>query len=307
VKVGFVLPLGLGEGQEHGYAEIRRLAIEGEAAGFDSVWVFDHLMHKPANGPAIGLWEAWTIQSAVAEATSRIELGQLVMCTAFRNPSLLAKMAATLDEISGARLTLGLGCGWHEPEFEAYGFPFDHRVSRFDESLRITAGLLREGRADVRGRYETARGAELLLPQPRPKGPPILVAAKGERMLRLTARHADAWNTAWFSRPDDRLRERVDRLLEACAAEGRDPATLEQTVGVAIRFPSEDARAREPRDPARELGGSPDEVAEVLDAFAGLGMAHAMCTDPQTPADLAWLAEALSIYRSSRPVTAGAG
>jgi alkanesulfonate monooxygenase SsuD/methylene tetrahydromethanopterin reductase-like flavin-dependent oxidoreductase (luciferase family) len=303
VKVGFVLPVGLGEGRGHGYPEIRRLAIDGEDNGFDSVWVVDHLMHKPAEGPAVGLWEAWTIQSAVAEATSRIELGQLVLCTAFRNPSLLAKMAATLDEISGGRLTLGLGCGWHEPEFEAYGFPFDHRVSRFEESLRITAGLLREGRVDFRGRYETARGAELLLPQPRPKGPPILVAAKRERMLRLTARHADAWNTAWFAHPDQRFRERLDGLLAACAAEERDPDTLEQTVGLAIRYPSEEARATEPRDPQRELGGSPEEVAEALAEFAALGIGHAMCTDPQTAADLVWLTEALSLYRKARPVT----
>jgi alkanesulfonate monooxygenase SsuD/methylene tetrahydromethanopterin reductase-like flavin-dependent oxidoreductase (luciferase family) len=307
VKVGFVLPLAMGPGQEHGYDEIRRLALEGEAAGFDSVWVFDHLMHKPADGRAIGQWEAWTIQSAVAEATSRIELGQLVMCTAFRNPSLMAKMAATLDEISGGRLTLGLGCGWHEPEFEAYGFPFDHRVSRFEESLAITSGLLRDARADLRGRYETARDAELLLPQPHPNGPPILVAAKQQRMLRLTARHADAWNTAWFAHPDERFRERLDGLLAACAAEDRDPASLTQTVGIAVRYPSEEARATEPRDPARELGDSPEEVAEALAEFAELGMAHAMCTDPQTPGDLEWLTEALGLYRKARPVTAAAG
>ena len=118
--------------------------------------------------------------------------GTLVMCTGFRNAALLAKMAATLDHVSGGRLILGIGAGWHEPEYEAFGYPYDHRVGRFEEALTVITDLIRHGRADLAGTYVTARDA-LLLPPARPDLP-ILVASKGPRMQDLTARHADAWN-----------------------------------------------------------------------------------------------------------------
>jgi alkanesulfonate monooxygenase SsuD/methylene tetrahydromethanopterin reductase-like flavin-dependent oxidoreductase (luciferase family) len=297
VKVGFVLPLARPEGRGPRWEDIRRLTVDGEAAGFDSIWVFDHLMIHHGDDEPMGLWEAWTIQSAVAAITSRVELGQIVLCTAFRDPSWMAIAAATAEEISGGRLILGLGCGWHEPEFEAYGFPFDHRVGRFEESLQITRGLLRDGRADQAGRWETARDARLFLPQPRPGGPPLLIASKGERMMRLTARYADSWNAAWMPFPNDRFRERRDNLLVACEAEGRDPATLEQTAGLAIRYPSEEGTADAPRDPERELGGEPDELAAAFRAWEELGIGHVICTSPETSDDLAWLAEGLRLYR----------
>src|SRR4029079_9280111 len=135
-------------------------------------------------------------------ATSRIELGHLVVCTSFRPPVLTAKLAVTLDEISGGRFTLGLGCGWHEAEYQAMGLPFDHRVGRFEEALTIILGLLRGEEVTFNGQwYEADRG--VAVPAPR-RRIPLLIAAKGDRMLDLTARHADAWNTAWFGEPDDR-------------------------------------------------------------------------------------------------------
>ena len=136
--------------------------------------------------------------AAVAAATSRIELGPLVACTAFHNPAVLAKRADTIDEISGGRFILGLGAGWNETEFRAFGIPFDHRIDRFEEAFTIIRGLLRDGAIDFDGRYYQARDCELLPRGPRPGGPPLMIGSNGERMLRITAPHVDAWNS-WYA------------------------------------------------------------------------------------------------------------
>ena len=137
--------------------------------------------------------------AAIAAATSRIELGPLVACTNFHNPALLAKQAATIDEISGGRFVLGLGAGWNETEFRAFGFPFDHRIGRFEEAFTIIRTLLREGAIDFDGRWYQARDCELLPRGPRPAGPPLMIGSSGPRMLRATMPHADSWN-AWYTR-----------------------------------------------------------------------------------------------------------
>ena len=159
-------------------------------------------------------------------------------------------MAATADEVAGGRLILGLGCGWYETEYDAFGYPFDHRVGRFEEALRIIVPLTRGERVTLRGQW-TSMDDAVLLPPPRRTTLPILVAAKGERMLRLTARHADQWQTAWFGLPDERWTERHDGLLEACRAEKRDPATIELTVGVDVRKPGAAGRGRRSQPRAR--------------------------------------------------------
>ena len=128
------------------------------AASTRSTWR-DHLLFREGSRTE-GIHEAWTVLSAVAALTSRVEIGPLVLAVPFRNPALTAKMAAELDEVSGGRLVLGLGCGWHEPEFEAFDFPFDHRVGRFEEALGIIIPLLREGRVRFEGRWHRAN-AEL--------------------------------------------------------------------------------------------------------------------------------------------------
>src|SRR5581483_531899 len=158
VKIGVILPLDTGPGVADGprYADIRALAIQAEQSGFDSVWVFDHLLYRFPDQPTMGVWEAWTTLSALAEATTTVELGTLVLCAPFRNPALLAKMASALDEISGGRLILGLGSGWHEPELKAFGMPTDRLASRFAEALAIVAPLLRTGAVDFQGEYYQA-------------------------------------------------------------------------------------------------------------------------------------------------------
>src|SRR5688572_17301063 len=144
-----------------------------EDAGFDSIWTGDHLLYRDERRGSRGPWEAWSVLAAVAATTSRVELGPLVASTSFHNPAMLAKKAATFDEISGGRLILGLGAGWNETEYAAFGFPFDHRVSRFEEAFTIIRLLLATGRCDVHGTYYQLEDAELLPRGPRPNGPPL--------------------------------------------------------------------------------------------------------------------------------------
>ena len=278
MRIGIVLPIGQEDGMAAApsYGEIRAVALEAEARGLDSVWVYDHLLFR-FDGETTGIHECWTILAAIAEATSRVELGTIVMCTAFRNPALLAKMAATLDHVSGGRLTLGIGCGWHDPEYEAFGYPADHKVGRFEEALTVIRGLIRDGRADLDGHWVKAADA-VLLPPARPDLP-ILIAAKRPRMLELTARHADAWNLAWFGLPDARLATVRAELEAACVAAGRDPATLAITVGVNVRFPDlvpADGTPASSTDasPTPALTGSADDIAAGFMAHAGGGVDH---------------------------------
>ncbi len=300
MKVGVVLPIAEDEarGGVPRFAEIRALAQHAEAAGFDSVWIYDHLLFRFPDQPTGGIWEAWTLMAAVAAVTQRVQIGAIVLCVPFRNPAVLAKMAATLDDVSDGRLILGLGAGWHQPEFDAFGVPFDHRAARFAEALQIICPLLREGHVDFRGTYYQAPNCELCPRGPRPAGPPILIGAGKPRLLRLTARYADAWNTAWHGTPDA-LTERRAALEAACRDEGRDPATIEITVGVATAYqrPGEQSEAEDQQD--RPLTGTPDEVAMGLRAFERAGVGHAICSINRVDEEsVAWLADGLRLFHA---------
>jgi alkanesulfonate monooxygenase SsuD/methylene tetrahydromethanopterin reductase-like flavin-dependent oxidoreductase (luciferase family) len=298
MRVGVVLPIAQEDGMTAppSYREIRDVALTAEAAGFDSVWVYDHLLFR-SDGETTGIHECWTILSAIAEATSRVQLGTIVMCTSFRNPALLAKMAATLDHLSDGRLVLGIGCGWHDPEYEAFGYPTDHKVGRFEEALTVIRSLIREGRAGLRGQWVTADDA-VLAPPARPDLP-ILIAAKRPRMMELTARHADAWNLAWFGAPDERLATSRADLLAACERVGRDPATLDITVGVEVRYP--DLMATGPGESRiTPLTGSAEEVAAGLLAHEALGTRHLIAAlEPTTAASVERLAAAVRLARAA--------
>jgi alkanesulfonate monooxygenase SsuD/methylene tetrahydromethanopterin reductase-like flavin-dependent oxidoreductase (luciferase family) len=296
MRIGIVLPIAEEDvvAGVPSYAEIRAVAVAAEAAGLDSVWVFDHLLFR-FDGETTGIHECWTILAAIAEATSRVELGTIVLCTAFRNAALLAKMAATLDHISDGRLILGIGAGWHDPEFEAFGYPTEHKVGRFEESLSVITGLIRDGRVDLDGRFMTARDA-VLLPPARP-GLPILVAAKGPRMLELVARHADAWNLAWFGLPEERLARVRGELAAACERVGRDPATLTITVGVTVRYPSA-MSGDGPAPTSPGLSGTTDDIAAGLRAHEAAGAEHVIASlEPCTPGTLAAFVEAVERFR----------
>ncbi len=296
MKVGLLLPLSDDDGAgTPAWPAIRDLARQAEAGGIDSLWIYDHLVFR-LGGEATGIHEAWTVLTAVATETDRVELGTIVLSASFRNPALLAKMATTLDAISGGRLILGLGCGWHEPEYTAFGYPFDHRVTRLDEALRIIGPLLREGRVTYEGTYHRAIDCEILPHGPRPAGPPIMLAARGERMLGLVAEHADLWNTAWFGFPDDRLAQRIGAMRAACEAVGRDPSTLGITVGLTVKAEPEAAWGR-PGAPAA-LVAEPSVIATALDAYTALGVAHVQLdVQPATPATFAAVLDGLARFR----------
>jgi len=265
VKVGLVLPQAPEDGAGGTWAEIAGLAAQAEAGGVDSIWLSDHFLYRPPQGPEVGCHEPWSLLAALAARTVRVQLGTLVLATSFRAPGLVAKMAATTDDISSGRLILGLGCGWNEPEYVAFGYPFDHRVGRFEEALQVIVPLLRGDRVTFRGQWTNLDDA-VVLPRPRRPPPPVLVAAEGPRMLQLTARYADIWQTAWFGRPDERFGERLARIVESCDAEHRDPASLEVTVGIEVREPGGQPGAYLPLDA--------DAIAAGLEAWVGEGVAH---------------------------------
>lgn len=299
MKVGLMLALGHDDGLKRplDWPRLRDMALAAERHGLDSVWGADHLVIQSDEGPT-GIHECWTLLSAIAALTSRVRIGPLVLAVPFRNPALTAKMATELDIVSNGRLVLGLGCGWHEPEFEAFDYPFDHRVGRFEEGLEIIRRMLRDGRANVSGRWHRAQ-AELLPTGLRPSGPPILIAGKGPRMLELVARHADAWNAAWYGRPETatELDERIARLQTACARVGRDPASIELTAGVFVHFPDLDLEGGE-APPEEVMRGTPEEVGAMLAGYGDHGISEVIVhLWPRTPEGVAALGLAAEVAR----------
>ena len=295
LKVGIQLPEV--EWEAH-WPDLRAMALRAEELGFDSVWYGDHLLYRlPGDDRARGPWECWSILAALAAVTSRITLGPLVAATAFHAPAMLAKKAATVDDISGGRLVLGLGAGWNETEFAGFGFPFDRRIARFEEAFTIIRALLRDGAIDFAGEFFSARDCELA-PRARPGGPPLLLGSSGPRMLEIAIPHVDAWNS-WYNgfgnRPEGivPLRERVDA---ACRAAGREPSAVERTAAVLVRLPG--GRGRRMGDTSMEaeppIEGSPAQIAEALRAFAREGITHLqLVVDPITIASIEALAPVL--------------
>lgn len=303
MKIGFILPLGESEetGRPPSYKEVHSLATQAEGAGLDSVWVYDHLLYRFPEQETVGVWECWSMLSALAQATERVELGTLVMPVSWRNPALLAKMATTVDEISNGRLILGLGTGFHQPEFDAFGYPFDHLVDRFEEGMEIITSLLRTGKVDFNGTYFDAPNGEIRPRGPREEGIPILVASRGPRMLRLTAKYADSWNTAWHGTVDGSAGRRED-LERACAEVGRDPKSIEITAGVHVGFPEEIKRSGV--NPDATLSGTPEAIAEAFRGYEAAGVSHIICgalanmTHDYTSRVMSVVSEAVEIYRA---------
>ncbi len=298
LKVGVQLPE---VEREVRWPEYLALARRAESLGYDSIWYGDHLLYRRSGDPEPrGPWECWTMLAALAAVTERVELGPLVASTSFHAPAMLAKKAATVDEISGGRLILGLGAGWNETEYTAFGFPFDHRIGRFEEAFTIIRTLLRQGEIDFQGRYYTVRDCELRPRGPRPGGPPLLLGSSGDRMLAIGAPHIDSWN-AWFADTGNRpegvapLRARVDA---AARAAGRDPAAIERTVAVLVRLTG--GRGRVQGDFAQRdsppLEGDPGSLAEALRAYAREGIGHVqLVLDPITLASLEEFAPVLEL------------
>ena len=277
------------------YETIRAIAQQAERDGFDSIWLADHLLYRNPGEPTWGIWECWTMLAALAEATQRVEIGTLVLCNSFRNPAILAKMATTADEVSQGRLILGVGAGWNEPEYQAFGLPFDHRVDRFEEALQILKPLLHEGHVDFAGQYYQARNCDIVPRGPRKAGPSLLVGSEGPRMLKLTAQYADLWNIGYMGNPET-LAEPLAKIEAACREIGRDPATVGITALIGLWFP--DLQAKKPSFLDNPLTGPVQEIAAAMRGYAELGVQHIMfqCW-PYTPEARQRLTEALQLYR----------
>lgn len=252
---------------------LAKLAVE---IGYDMLWVPDHFILKLERhgGEARGVWDCWTTVAGLAAALQvpGVPIGTMVACTGFHNPATIAKMAESIDSISQGNFVLGLGCGWHQDEYEMYGFPFDHRVDRFEEALQIISPLLRTGRATFDGTYYQARDAVNLPRGPRWRegGPPLLFGAQQPRMMRLTALYADAWDADWQDDPAI-VAERMTALDEACLAVGRDPLGLVRTGG------SQFTMGEHPYH-WKPISGSVDQMVATMHAFADLGLRNYRAT-----------------------------
>jgi len=266
------------------WSDRRAMATLAEAVGVDTLCAPDYLLFRSAppevnlpEGETRGIWEVFTLLTALAASTSRVTLLPFVACTSFRNPALLAKIADTLDEVSGGRLILGLGAGWHQPEYRAYGYPYDRRVSRFEEALQIIVPLLKGERVTFSGRFYQVEDAVLVPRGPRPSGIPIWIGARRPRMLGLVATYADAYNTdQLLDVSDTKAAEDLFQIADdACRAIGRDPQTLKRTSGISLAL--EGAEETVGGLLGVILRGSNQEIVDKLAAYAAIGVEHMTC------------------------------
>jgi len=280
------------------WPEYVALAQAAEASGFDSMWLGDHLLYRGDGRPERGPWEAWTLLSALAAVTERIDLGPLVACLAFHSPALIAKMAATVDEVSGGRLVLGVGAGWNEPEFHAFGIPFDHRVSRFEESFEIVRRLLSGERVTLAGRFWQTDDA-VLLPKPA-RRPPIMVGSAGERVLSIALPHVDAWNTWYdnYGNTAEGFAALNAKVSDAAVQVGRRPEGISRSACVLVVL-DRAAADRPLEEGLPPLEGSPDRIAAGLRDLAEAGADKAiLVVSPITEGSIRALGEVVAILDS---------
>ena len=263
------------------------MARAAEECGFDSIWLGDHLLY---DAPERGPWDAWTLLSALAAVTERVKLGPLVACAGFRPPGVLAKMAATVDEVSGGRLVLGIGAGWNEREFVAYGIPFDRRVSRFEEAFAILRGLLAGERVTLHGCFHSVEDA-VLLPRPA-RQVPLMIGSNGPRMLAAALPHVSSWNTWYvdYGNTAEGFAALNTRISEAAERAGRDPAEIERSACAHVVL--------DPANPERELEVPPIDGADVAARVRELGEAGAdeviIVAGPITESSIRALGDALA-------------
>ena len=280
------------------FAELIRMAQAAEQVGFDSVWLGDHLLYDLDVGPR-GPWEVWTSLAALAASTERVLLGPLVASTSFHEPTMLAKQASTVDGISDGRLVLGLGAGWNEREYRAFGFPFDKRVSRFGEAFTIIRTLLADGEIDFAGEFYRAERC-VLHPRPaRPGGPPLMVGSVGSRMLSMTLPYVDSWNVWWSNYGNTAsgfaaVKSEVDRQV---AVLGRTDQ-VSATCAIFVQLPEGLGRRMGAYndEPVEPISGSHQEIADQIAAFADAGATHVqIVADPITRASIEWFADMFAV------------
>ncbi|GLY16827.1 hypothetical protein Kisp01_38420 [Kineosporia sp. NBRC 101677] len=276
------------------WPELFAMARAGEAIGLDSLWLGDHLLYDLPGGTTRGPWEVWTSLAALAAVTERVELGPLVAATSFHAPAMLAKQAATVDAISGGRLILGLGAGWNEREYRAFGFPYDKRVSRFAEAFTIIRTLLSEGQIDFHGEFYDLENCVLDPGPVRPGGVPLMLGSTGPRMLGIGLGHITSWN-AWWNRYGN-TPEGFAALKEQVDAHGH---LVEATAAVLVAFPGGQGRVMGEssyKSAVPPVQGTAEEIAQHLAAMAAAGATHLqLVLDPITQESIEQLAEVLAI------------
>lgn len=276
------------------WAEMKDMARVAEEVGLDSIWLGDHLLYDLPGGRR-GPWECWSMLAGLAAVTERVELGPLVAALPFHNPAILAKKAATIDEISGGRLVLGVGAGWNRTEFLAFGLPFERRVDRFAEAFTIVRTLLSEGSIDFQGEFYTLRECELL-PRPR-RTIPLMVGSSRPRMLALTLPHVHAWNS-WFQdfgNDPGQIPTLLEQIEAACLQAGRGPGEVEKTVALHLAFPGQAGR----RQGNNALHGSVAQMTEVLARVEAAGVAHVQAVlDPIKPETITALGEVKAAFQA---------
>jgi alkanesulfonate monooxygenase SsuD/methylene tetrahydromethanopterin reductase-like flavin-dependent oxidoreductase (luciferase family) len=294
LEIGLVLPMGdsFVDSSTVRWAQIRDLALRAEELGFDTVWTADELLWRSGDGKPQGWWEGVAMTGGIAAATSRVKVGTWILSALHRNPAITAKAVETLDEISGGRFVFGLGSGHAGAQGHAFGLPEDRVYGRFEEALEIIIPLLRHGRADFEGSFHAARDLEHRPVGPRPGRIPIMIGAKGPKMLRLAARHADIWS--WYVEERSDLTEfgpRLAALEAACIEVGRDPATIGKSAGIVVEptsFTGSEAVLGTP------IKGSAAQIAERLREFGAAGFTNLeLVVWPPTPAALDAMASVL--------------
>jgi alkanesulfonate monooxygenase SsuD/methylene tetrahydromethanopterin reductase-like flavin-dependent oxidoreductase (luciferase family) len=279
------------------WPEYVAMARAAEDVGFDSIWLGDHLLYREEGQDERGPWEVWTMLGALAAVTERVELGPLVACTAFHPPGLIAKMAATLAEVSGGRFVLGLGAGWNEPEFRAFGLPYDHRVSRFEEAFTIIRGLLAGERVTLDGRFFRAEDLALL-PHPDAR-PRLVIGSNGPRMLAATLPHVEAWNT-WFDsygNSADGFAKLNEEITGAARDAGREPGDIERSACVLVAL--DDATGeRWWGEDVKPFTGSTDRIVTALRELHEAGADEIIIVpDPITERSIRSLGEVIALLR----------
>ena len=256
------------------WPEAMAMARAAEEVGFDSIWLGDHLLYRGDGREERGPWEVWTQLAAIAALTSRVRLGPLVACASFHPPGLIAKMAASVDDISGGRFVLGLGAGWNETEYRAFGLAYDHRVSRFEESFEIVRRLVGGERVTLDGRFWSAEDL-VLLPAPA-RRIPLMIGSNGPRMLSIALPHVDWWNT-WYSdygNGAEGFAELNRRISEAAERAGRDPADVARSTAVLVELDPE--AVKRPHSDSESPPVSLADLPAHLDALAEAGADEAI-------------------------------
>ncbi len=275
------------------WPEYLDLARRAEAAGYDSIWVGDHLVYDLPDGSTRGPYEAWTTLAAIAAVTERAEIGPLVASTSFHSPAMLAKQAATVDAISHGRLIMGLGAGWNRREYDAFGFPYDRRVSRFEEAMAIIVPLLRAGRATFHGQFYDVEDC-VLDPRPvREGGPPIMLGSISPRMLGIGLPVVDSWNVWWslYGNSVERFAE-VKTEVDAVMPEGRH---VEATAAVLVTLPGGEGRVMGDTYDANVTTVTPDDLCDHVRGLANAGATHLqLVLDPITTESIDVVGEALA-------------